>query len=364
VAAANNGLDGFSLNASSNNVLTSITAANNGRHGVNLYSSSHNNKLTSVSAANNGQHGVYLDSSSNNALTSVTTVHNYNGVNLYKSSNNTLASIIAASNSNTGVQLSVSSNNNAFASVTAANNAWGFHVDASSNNTLVSVTAAHNAYGFFLNSSSSNTFTGLLQVGNPAANCIVSGGTDPGLVDTTCANNGASDASLVTGITLASSFVGKVTTNDTVNASDIHGEAVYDNIADWTGFQNPFRGWGKDGSAFPSGAGVGQCTTGSACRIWDLSLSSGDTVIKDVLSLPTGTNTLTHTWSDATITTFLRNAVELTGNSNSLCESGETCLYTPNIGAYQGHGNLISASAFTDGTVTGVTLMKYVQNGR
>jgi len=66
-------------------------------------------------------------------------------------------------------------------------------------------------------------------------------------------------------------------------------------------------------------------------------------------------------------TTFLRNAVEIMdnglGNENGLCESNETCLYTPNIGAYQGHGNLISAGPFTNGVITNVTLMKYEFNG-
>jgi hypothetical protein len=67
-------------------------------------------------------------------------------------------------------------------------------------------------------------------------------------------------------------------------------------------------------------------------------------------------------------TTFLRRAVEILddaiGNDNLLCESGETCLYTPNMGSYQGHGNLVSAGAFTNGALTGITLMKYGTNGR
>lgn len=79
---------------------------------------------------------------------------------------------------------------------------------------------------------------------------------------------------------------------------------------------------------------------------------------------------MTHTWFDSSASTYLRNAVEIMangiGNDNGLCESGETCLFTPNIGSNQGHGNLVNAD-FTDGTtvgsVTGVTLMKYQFNG-
>jgi len=36
----------------------------------------------------------------------------------------------------------------------------------------------------------------------------------------------------------------------------------------------------------------------------------------------------------------------------------------PNIGSYQGHGALVSAGAFTDGELTGITLMRYEINGR
>ena len=99
----------------------------------------------------------------------------------------------------------------------------------------------------------------------------------------------------------------------------------------------------------------------------DYSLLATDTVIRDVLTQPTGTDTLVHTWEDTSTTEMLRNAVELKGdgigNDNLLCESNETCLYTPNIAAYQGHDALVSAGIFSDGTIVGVTLMQYETNG-
>ena len=52
------------------------------------------------------------------------------------------------------------------------------------------------------------------------------------------------------------------------------------------------------------------------------------------------------------------------GNGDSLCESGETCLYLPNLGSYQGHGALVDVGPFVDGTITGVKLKRYVNNGR
>jgi hypothetical protein len=66
---------------------------------------------------------------------------------------------------------------------------------------------------------------------------------------------------------------------------------------------------------------------------------------------------------------FLRHAVEVMrdglGNENLLCESGETCLFSPNIGAYQGHGEPeFLARIGAGGTVENVTLLRYSENGR
>ncbi len=93
--------------------------------------------------------------------------------------------------------------------------------------------------------------------------------------------------------------------------------------------------------------------------------------------------------SDKCSTTFLRNATEIVGgtctkegyyrqsecesaggiwiengNDNGLCESGEDCIYTPNLGAYQGHGNLVSAGTYNGPDITSVTLWQYQHNGR
>ncbi len=52
------------------------------------------------------------------------------------------------------------------------------------------------------------------------------------------------------------------------------------------------------------------------------------------------------------------------GNDNGLSESDETCLFTPNIGSYQGHGALVEAGVIgTGGTVENVTLLQYETNG-
>ena len=112
----------------------------------------------------------------------------------------------------------------------------------------------------------------------------------------------------------------------------------------------------------------------------DLSLKSGDTVLLGKSNDLTTANTTfvagqtcpalaTMTASDFDQSkTWLRNAVELVGdelgNDDGLCESGEACLYTPNLGRYQGHGTLVSCNYIAGSSpVTGVTLYGYTANG-
>lgn len=248
-----------------------------------------------------------------------------------------------------------------------------------------------------------NYFSGILRV--TAITACTTGGANQGVVNGTCAPQGASDFTLSTNINPTNSFVGKVATNDSKNNSDTLGLATYALANDWINFENRYRGYGLDGGAFPVLGNQGVCTAAS-CRIWDWNLKATDGEYRNLLAIPTGNNTAIHKWSATSqatctqpgatwvasglcdkppytetttcvanggtigsgcISTFLRNAYEVLedgiGNENGLCESNEVCIYTPNIGAYQGHGNLVSAGGFTNGTITGVTLMRYDTNG-
>ena len=384
VSASNNS-GGFSLQSSMNNILTAVTATNN-INGILLYNFS-GNSLSDVSATNNSEKGINFDSSSDNTFSGVTVSNNVSRIYLDNTStNNTLAGV-TASNNTSGIHLYYSSDNT-FSEVTTTNNGSGINLNDGSGNTFSDVTASNNSGGIRLWYSDNNYFTGKLQVGNDTWDCSVTGGTNPGLVDGTCTNNGSSDATLTTGITNTGSFVAKVTSDDTANTSDTNGAAVLTDALsfDWLSFENAYRTWGVDGNVFPDTSNRGNlgcrfgyfyanqtdCEANSGtwigdARIWDWSLLTTDTVIKDILPRPTGNDTLTHTWSDLSTSIFLRNAIQIQddgiGNENTLCETNETCLYTPNIGSYQGHGNLISAGAFTDGTITSVTLIKYESNG-
>jgi hypothetical protein len=332
-----------------------------------------NTVVAGLTATNNSKYGLWF--SSGNVAMNVTAANNDLNGAFDQGTGDTLAGIVAV-NTNTASGFYTTENNGTYADIASANNS----------NT--------SGYGIVANGTN-DTFTGKLEVGHnnggDAGLDCVAGGTNPG-IDNNCAEQGSSDfGTPVTGVDLTSSFVGKVTTDDTVNTSDSSGTATYADALDWSHFENPYRAWGLDGSAFPNVDQADWCSSGT-CRIWDWSLSASDTYLRNVRPLPTGNDTLTHTWymgtaptaqsdCDAAVpgstfvagtpntcqSTFLRNAVELigdgVGNENLLCESGEVCLYSPNIGSYQGHGKLVSAGTFTDGTLTGITLVKYDTNG-
>ena len=332
------------------NTLSNVTANNNGNSGILVQAPAQNNRFYDVTTSNNGGSGIELNNASNTTIMGLTASNNILGVSLNGASNNLLTNVAAGNNVVAGINVDAlgTSENNTFSDVVASGNG---------------------SFGIRLNNTSTNVFAGMLKVGNNGTDCDVTGGTDPGLFHGTCAINGGSTATLLTGITLATSFVAKVNANDVRNMSDTNGTADFSAVGpafDWTRFDNSYRGWGPDGSAFPNADHRNRWASGTG-RVWDWSVSAADAgeagggpALLGVLALPDG---------DATLgpTPFLRHAIEIAdgiGNNNLLCESNETCLYTPNIGSYQGHGTLISAGTFTDGTLTGITLMRYGSNGR
>lgn len=250
----------------------------------------------------------------------------------------------------------------------------------------------------------SSLFYGLLKVSG-SGTCTVTSATTPG-ISASCSKISPSETTptATTNITLSNSFVG--VGSDSKNTSNTSGSQSYASITDWFNFDNQFRGWGKQGT-FPTSAITGSCSGASTCSIWDVSLKSNDSAARNVNSCPSGSKVDTHQWSDNTapnqtycdtnykgsiisgttcITTFLRNAIEIlgdgVGNENGICESNEECLYTPNIGAYQGHSSdssnpakLVKADTTSStnvnncpdigsgSTIVNVTLWKYDTNG-
>jgi parallel beta-helix repeat protein len=321
-----------------------------------------------------------------------------NGIDIRSSSgNNTVIAMAAFNNDEHGIRISNSPNNTIINSVAANNLLFGLYLRNGSDMTTVSDFAAFTTnVGIGVDASSNNTFTRRLMLGNTSQkNCLViayngsiTTANNPGMDDdadssdvetdtvhtaTECVIEGSSDFALTTGIDLSSSYMGKVASNDNANDDDNLGWLqVYPTqelTFDWLNYDNPYRGWGIDGSAFPNANHQGRWvfSTGAG-RIWDWSLRISDSVIRNVHYIPSGDDFFTHTWAGTGPSNYLNYAIEINddgiGNDNSLCESGETCLFTPNMGSYQGHGDLIEVGMIgTGSTIENVTLMQYENNG-
>jgi hypothetical protein len=128
---------------------------------------------------------------------------------------------------------------------------------------------------------------------------------------------------------------------------------------------------------------AGECTSGNTCRIFDFTLkntgtnyynrsgngNTANSAFTNGAACPAevaGSTAITDL-NQVTAHTFLPNAVEIVGdglgNDNGLCESGEACIYTPNIGFYQGTGNYSTNSCiFSNGTVSNVIMYGYPTN--
>jgi len=400
IVATNSAVVGVAVSSSQDNRFSEVRSANNGKYG---FSSTNNTRIlvSNANISNNGGQGMYVSNDNNDILSGITLSGSITaGMYMYATHSGVVAAITAANNTS-GVVFNGAADENVLSNALIVNNTFsGFVVNPASNGTVANIASvSNNQSGIALVNATTFYFTGLLELGdNSLSNCAITGGTNPGLVDSSCAPQGSSDfGTAVTGISLADSVVGKASA-DSTNTDGAGATAAFPSnpvTFDWAHFDNAYRSWGIDGSAFPNYDQQAQWTTGTG-RIWDWSASTGDTgnggnpAIRGVLAVPTGNNTLTHVWAgtpataddpgcDAMMpgstyngsgceTTFLRNAVEISddgiGNDNTLCESGEICLYTPNLGSYQGHGSLVSAGSFTDGAITGVTLMEYSSNGR
>jgi len=369
---------------SDSNYLKDVFVTNSSVNGIDLYSSNFNN-FSHIVSANNGNFGVYLQLSRNNVFTQLTAANNISGVHLTSQSYNNVFINTTSINNGGGFGLwEPGSGSNVIHNLTAFNNASsGLHV-TSSENSIINFASTHNGHfdslngqnvgwGVFIDSVSgrSSYFSGILKFGNNLVGDCGGGitTTNGGIVKDSCEPNALSDFGVpITGVNMQNTFVGKIAGNDPNNTTDTGGEVFSIEIYDWLSFANQYRFWGKSGSntIYPSSDQQGQCGKSENCHIWDVSLRNTDAVLKGILSTPTGDNTAVHTWQDATKIRYLRNAAEISGdgigNNNGLCESGESCLFTPNIGSYQGHGNLLPVN-FIDGQLVNIKLFAYEFNG-
>ncbi|MDX1957457.1 MAG: hypothetical protein SFU98_02735 [Leptospiraceae bacterium] len=331
--------------------------------------------------SSNANKGIFPNSNDLIFLNVVTANQNNFGIDTAASAsnNNFYINLTSSNSSQDNIQINSPYTNSTLNNVLMVNGEVnGFDYNSNlSNNTLLNTISAHNNTAHFSRATTNSvTFKGILKTSSTS--CSISGGGTPGL-NSTCGKIAPSELTPPTDTTanLSNSFVGKVTTNDSINVADSNGFASTP-TNDPYGFENLFRNWGVDPGVFPVAANRGACTNN--CRIWDWSLVSTDTQARATNACPDGSSTNTQTWSDATTITYLRNAQELmfdgVGNDNGICESNEDCLWTPNIGAYQGHGSIIKGTVSantpndqscsdigTGGTIQNVKIFKYQING-
>jgi hypothetical protein len=240
-----------------------------------------------------------------------------------------------------------------------------------------------------LNNSANINLSGVVKLGRESMGPFCASPAGSMGLNPDCTTESPSDFVLSTGILDTGIFVGPVTA-DAVNTSDTNGSANFAGDLDWT-FENSARGWSKAGvTPWPGSDHRGGCATGNTCEIVDFSLAAGNTSALGINTVPTGNDVVFSLDKIPTGTpvsqagcdvvspgstfatnlceaTFLRDAVEVSsdniGDDDTLCESGETCIFSPNAGYYQGHGNLVDAG-FVNGTLTGITLLRYENNGR
>lgn len=232
----------------------------------------------------------------------------------------------------------------------------------------------------------SDSILGNFLYGSNTSECNNTGGSGSNF-DSSCNPSPASAFNQVSGVSLNNSFVGMVTSTDSSNSTNTLGVEGFATTLDWFHFSNSMRSWGLYLAAtWPDGVAaefLGQCTSGT-CQIWDWSLSASDTVIRNTsgdgvhqnAAFVSGQTCPAQAAGSVTLidprsgNPYMENAVEILGtggNDNGLCETGETCLYTPNFGAYQGHGTLAQCE-FVNGSgssgISNVTMWGYTTNGR
>ncbi len=365
VNASQNGGDGVTVGVAYTTLINVNVASNTG---AGLVLSRDSNTVHGATAADNGDSGIVVTESQHNVLVDVSAFNNgAHGITLVGARNNRLADLTLSGNENSGLMLATVTNINAI---------------ASDYNVINALTAANNGYaGVYLSGQAkANRLSALALAANGDTGIVLNDQANT-LVNVKAGNSGTADCAEPAGgtacdgltVNMADTFAGAadMSTRDDLNSL---GFVFYNTMSGkWLTLTSRDQAWNAAGDplAAPGTTGTGHCDADLSqfsCAIFDWALVNTDNVL-----LGTITETAaeaTHTWLDGSNSTFLANAIEVMGdgigNDDALCESGETCLFTPNIGSYQGHvatGEALQNIAVTPATLSGITLQTYPSNG-
>jgi hypothetical protein len=332
-------------------VYSRVVTSSNRDTGLYLSSSSdRDSTVTRALLTSSEAHNLELATSTGTTVAFATVVASgSHGVYLNSATTPTLSQIVAIGNDNDGL---------------LNNGASGAHIT-----TLVTTNSGD--YGARSTSMSSAEVHGDWLVGNNLiADCATAGAGAHGFSGPTCAIDDGSTATITAAVDGSGAFVGRLATNDTVNATpQFQGAAPYADVSDWLAFETPWRMWANDG---PAPFATHGCGRDPNCRIWDWALSGGGAPLRDYngalvdgAACPAAVDgDVVVTDQQSTPNTYLLNAAELLndsiGDEDGLCESGEHCVYQPHLGAWLGDGDPRAKDCvFADGTVSGVLMYGY-----
>lgn len=407
-------------NSNSNSLFENTISNNLGVSYAGIYmAGSQLNKLEKNSISNNSGNGLSLISSSSNIISLSSFNSNNGGILFNASSFNRLTNINVIENLNYGINFVNTSNSNIVHNLLAINNdKVGLISQGSDRNFLsqISIFTTTNSTGtegaLVFSSSNYNKISGNYYEGFNSISCNRNGLTDSSGISASCNSSGLSDfnsISLPSTMPDINSFVSQSFSsfsyslysflsffsetisfkrNDTSFSPSARGNCFSGDclIFDYSLSLNDnlFRNLSNQGSIQNSAATV---TEGSVCPVevsgsnflsyagcyiggvWNYSYKSSSCVSNGGTWSSLDTNS--GTFSSPKV--FLKNAVEIinpnsknygTGNHDGLCESGESCIYTPNFGVYQGEGSVGSCVFDPQGGLTGISIFGFLQNGR
>ncbi len=401
IRAAHGGSSGYGLdiNSSDNNEFINIIASSSGGAGTGggiKITSSSKNLFYFINAGNNGANGIQCTGSNANMYLFVLNANNRSSFS-FGCSNQFTANAVSAntSNFNSAFTLPTGSVNNFFVNLSAFNPA-GSGID------FTSGSPSHNEFLNFgtlaqVHTNAIGGMPGSLAVfrGNiviaSGKNCAGDG------VDGTC-NPLSGDATKFTPASAGTPFLGALkdwSLSDTSNSSDALTAVAFNTGMDAYRFDTFYRNWGKfTGTNFataPGGTHQGNCLAGN-CALYSFDMAASESVFRGINACPETLPqpALEHKWESAGAANdsdcqlkfpgsyfvgagdcrslALRNAVELIGdsigNENGICEKYENCIYSPNLGAYQGHGSITLATSCSPSiSSAGINMYQFQING-
>jgi parallel beta-helix repeat protein len=370
--ASTNASAGIFLSASGNITVDNALVSDNGI-GISVANGSMDVSIVRSNISSNSA-GVSIDNAmQTHVVGSVVTNSGGEGIAVLNGSIGTiLHSNTVANNGGSGVYLNGSGSPVSYSTVSnllVAGNTTGLNVGSSTSyNDIVGISAIKNLGGVNITTPTGLSFYNYMRQAGNSTMCYSSLSTM--LTPNTCTDSGADNSNTVlasaksfalrtSAFPTTSVFSGTVT-SDTFNSAS-SGVSAYGSV-DWFNFANVFRAWSKVGTFLTTGTN-GRCLPAdTTCQMVDWRLSVASSAIGAasdgqlnsaplscgavLLPLASAYSSIPTRNSGDTTQAYLANAIEVMGDKgqagggddDGLCESGETCIYAPNYGAYQGEG--------------------------